>query len=386
MSGMRFSELDGLRGVCALSVCVFHFFCMLQPSLAHNMAQDPSPLLLLPIIPAFWNGHLAVWIFFVMSGFVVAASASRRRRWLPVSILARYVRFAIPMTASVCFAWALLTLDPTAATELAAIRPAKWLRYTFQEPIPGFLDAVQDGLVGAFASGSSGFNNVLWTMRIEFVGSCVILLLYAMPDRRLTVVGLVAFAWACFASGERIYMTFAAGALMFEFRAAVGFAPFGRALPRAALAGGLAWGALSSRTPPALGLDLSDVRFFASLGHGRELPMLIPSTLIVFACLALTPVARGLNAPLAQWLGRISFPLYLVHAPILYTLVARPAVETDAPTLLLFLLFLAVSLAVATAFATLIEEPSLSLNRRLVAMLERRLEDRRGRANTVEGS
>jgi len=54
MSGKRFLGLDGLRGVCALTVLLFH---------AANLFHHG---------PIFQHGYLAVDMFFLLSGFVIA--------------------------------------------------------------------------------------------------------------------------------------------------------------------------------------------------------------------------------------------------------------------------------------------------------------------------
>ena len=58
----RFHSLDGLRGVCALSVLLFHAADLFHPG---------------PVMP---HGFLAVDMFFILSGFVIALNHERRLR------------------------------------------------------------------------------------------------------------------------------------------------------------------------------------------------------------------------------------------------------------------------------------------------------------------
>jgi len=60
MSGKRFLGLDGLRGVCALTVLLFH---------AANLFHQG---------PIFQHGYLAVDMFFLLSGFVIAFTHEER--------------------------------------------------------------------------------------------------------------------------------------------------------------------------------------------------------------------------------------------------------------------------------------------------------------------
>ncbi|GLZ46582.1 acyltransferase [Actinomycetospora sp. NBRC 106375] len=64
---------------------------------------------------------------------------------------------------------------------------------------------------------------------------------------------------------------------------------------------------------------------------------------------------RTLNAPLMQYLGRVSFPLYLWHWPVL--LVTLHLAGREEPGLLLGVVIIAVSLALAVATGRWVEEP-----------------------------
>ena len=62
MSGNRFLGLDGLRGVCALTVVLFHASDLFHPG------------------PIFQHGYLAVDMFFLLSCFVIAFVHENRLR------------------------------------------------------------------------------------------------------------------------------------------------------------------------------------------------------------------------------------------------------------------------------------------------------------------
>jgi peptidoglycan/LPS O-acetylase OafA/YrhL len=92
MTAKRFHSLDGLRGVCALSVVLFHAADLFHPG---------------PLMP---HGYLAVDMFFLLSGFVIALNyegalqaglrmgeflRARARRLLPVFWLGAAFNIAI---------------------------------------------------------------------------------------------------------------------------------------------------------------------------------------------------------------------------------------------------------------------------------------------------
>jgi len=76
----RFSYMDSVRGLAALSVAIWHFFTALvdyrQPGLIST-----SPLHLL------WYGEAAVVFFFIYSGFILSYSYTNPPQKLPLSIM-----------------------------------------------------------------------------------------------------------------------------------------------------------------------------------------------------------------------------------------------------------------------------------------------------------
>lgn len=158
-----------------------------------------------PLVSLFYNGHFAVSIFFALSGYVLALpwhqngthqslpSSSmvakhegghhsrsdeacrtiRRRLW------GRFLRLHIPAAASMTFAYA-LQLAGAYNRRNTTLRPeitAYW--WTI---IPGnvpFANFVQALLGGELLHGTVEVNPVLWTLKLEFWGS-VVLLLYTL--------------------------------------------------------------------------------------------------------------------------------------------------------------------------------------------------------------
>ncbi|WP_158219649.1 acyltransferase [Ideonella sp. A 288] len=360
------ASLDGLRGVAALVVVAFHFLSAFAPGVVpHWSAQYPgwvaSPVSLL------FNGELAVSVFFVLSGFVLAASSLRPRRHLARDGVLRFVRLALPATASVVLAWCLLSAWPTAAMTLAVRSPGPWLGYTAQAPLPPFGAAVYEGLVGVFTRGHARFNNVLWTMRYELLGSLALFALFHLVRvRRWPVAWALCAVLAC-APIHKAYLCFCLGALLL-LAGERGWAPGARLSVLAVLVAvvlatpwsGLAPLMLQSAWPPALRPELQ---------NGLLYPLV--AVVLVAAAMHLPGWRRALSTPMAAWLGRQSFPIYLVHVPLLYTAAATAAVRFDAldggRLVLLFVAYLAGTVALAVAFERAVDAPVLRLCARVKA-------------------
>ncbi len=312
-----------------------------------------------------YNGTFWVSVFFVLSGFVLARASARRREHFARDVAIRYLRLALPAAASVVLAWTLLRAFPTAARTLNELAPSPWLRWVYQDPIPSIRHALQEGLLGIFLNGSSDFDNVLWTMRIELVGSLGVYAFFHWCRSQRLALGLLAVATLCGVGARSGWVAFAVGAvlqLLVERGLRIG--------PRVAL--------LAS----ALGLLIgSEARGFAvrhglgawptalQPGHPEGLAYPLGALLVVVGVL-FSPAWRTLmtTGP-CQWLGRISFALYLVHVPLLYTVCAAAAVHfglrSTGGLLVLAATFLPLAMLAALLFERVIDGPVLQLNRHL---------------------
>lgn len=231
-------SLDGLRGTAALVVVVFHFLACFAPELVP--AYSPRvPLWVDTPLGLVLNGSFAVSIFFVLSGFVLAGASSRSTAPIASTIFWRWVRLAVPATVSVFFGWLLLTLVPDAMVLLERHIASLWHRYVFQGTIPGPVEAATHGLFWIFVvtPEPGSFNNVLWTMKYEFIGSIGIYLFYRfVPRSRLVVLAAGAIA-ALALRAPMPYLAFAGGAMVFEVMARRPVMP--KRMPSALLATGV---------------------------------------------------------------------------------------------------------------------------------------------------
>jgi len=293
---------------------------------------------------------------------ITARAAAKRADPFYINIPLRYLRLALPATASVIFAWTALTAIPNAAIRLYQLDHSLWMAQTFQQRFPDFFHALFDGMVGIFINGGSFFNNALWTMQIEVIGSIAIYLVYGIKSgqRRRLIVLLIGFAtlfmphYLCFVLGGVMADRWSAGKL----RCAVPIT----ALTIGILLGfpGIGFGERLGipRLPPALALGTPD---------GLIPP--IAAALILLAVLNSAPLGKFLSTQIPQFLGRVSFPLYLFHVPLIYTVFAFVYVWAKPTSSLmvlgLFVAFLACSLGLASAGETWIDKPVLNSIRRV---------------------
>ena len=345
----RLTGLDGLRGVAALVVVFYHLSLVARPFIETGTEGDGWWWLTRTPLKLLTAGTESVLVFFVLSGLVVTLPALRDGfGWLGY-YGGRMLRLYLPVWASLAMAALAIALLPR---ELAAVTPDSWLARTNALTVswPQLLAE------GSLWKASYDVNNVLWSLRWELVFS-LSLPLFVMAARALRRAWVFAAALAvlCTVTGRLVdiealvYLpVFFLGVLMAvrlsDLRSAVGAWP---RLGRAALAAASLTLLIASwLARPIEGTIGSDVLWgLAGLGAAGLVVVVIGS-----------PTAeRALSSAVPRWLGKISFSLYLVQAPLIGTIAYLLG---DANWQLVTLLAVPGSLLLGWLFHLAVERPT----------------------------
>ncbi|HKC69422.1 MAG TPA: acyltransferase [Bacteroidia bacterium] len=180
----RITHLDGLRGVLALVVFVYHFLFCLAPQFilggTRNEVISDSYTLLKTItytpLNLFYNGSMAVNFFFVLSAYVLSYNYfnNNKAKLIRKNILKRYFRLAIPVLASCLFIYTLHVFNLFYKTPFPVIDVNRaWLSGLFPDNLD-LLQLIKYALVNVFFDDNASYNSVLWTMGIELTGSILV--------------------------------------------------------------------------------------------------------------------------------------------------------------------------------------------------------------------
>jgi peptidoglycan/LPS O-acetylase OafA/YrhL len=326
-AGKKDIPLEALRGVAAITVLLWHTMLGFFPQWSGLFPDRWPPQAALNGQAWFGlvHGPAAVTLFFVLSGFVLT------RRFLLTGdeqiivrgAIKRWPRLAGPVLATVLMSWLLFRLGLYRFAEGGALTGSPWLSkfaYAFETPFqPVFWDAVWQGAFLTFFRGDSFYDSSLWTMRYEFIGSFVsfgLALLIAMLPReagllRLAVIAVV-FALCGFVTP--IHAAFPCGVALAAF------------LPeRKTGLSGFAAGALILVAVYLLGFTGARTGAFvpvASALKNNVIPAEIFASALIIVAVELAPdgLRAGLSNRFAERLGALSFPLYLIHVPVLCSL------------------------------------------------------------------
>lgn len=292
----RYRFLDGLRGWAAIVVLFHHIFIDGLP--ANAVMADRS----LWAKVFFLNGTLAVCIFFVVSGFSLSIRylETGDKRGLARIAVGRYLRLALPIFSICAIVYMLLRLGMIPPAEQ---RPSPLdLFVAFVPTIKGLFSF---SLLNVFVSysGAETYNPPLWTMSYEFFGSYMVFSIVAMTRSwrlRTCIIGTLFIVLAAY---QTFFALFVAGILIADLY---------RQLDRSTFAD------LTGATLCLVGLLL----------------LLLPQAWFAFVHLAgatcltagvafCTPVRRLFENRLSDFLGWISFPLYLTQAAVIYSFSLR---------------------------------------------------------------
>ncbi|WP_268895176.1 acyltransferase [Goekera deserti] len=362
--GARLTSLDGLRGVAAL-VVVVHSTALALPSLAgQQLSPDrSSPAWWLTYTPLhlLWAGGEAVLVFFVLSGLVLALPHMRGSRpgtWAPY-YRKRLVRLYVPVVVAVALTGLIVTLVPRVVDPAAS-----WWTNAHAGPATLSVLVHDAGLLW----GTGWLNSPLWSLRYEVFFS-LFLPVFVVLVRQLTAplwlsvpASLWMTAWAASAGHQLIsfMFVFAVGVLLAQQLATL--AAWGTRV-NASRSAGLLWTALTAGGLLALLTEwwvkalVADGTLWVPLGRPGGV---LGTAVLVFVVLHCPAVRRAFDRRPVQWLGTISFSLFLVHEPIVVS-VATFTPATPSGLLVSLAVGLPLSLLAAVVFWWLVERPSLDL-------------------------
>lgn len=307
----HYEVLDGLRGTAALCVVFFHIQELITPDYAHNLMH---------------HGFLAVDFFFVLSGFVVGyAYDARRAIGAPPEVALNFWGFikrrlirlhpVVPVAAVVALAG--YVFDPFVGADHAigiAISPGK-LALIFGLSLFLLPTPVLPGCFGETHS----LNGPSWTLFLEYIAN----LLYAAFGHHLkrglhialciaAAIGLAVTAaqfkelvlgwdWDHIWVGwVRLAYPFLTGLLLYRLN-------------------------LKLRVPqPYLVCSVLLIAVFAVPTAG-PLNSLMEAGMVIFVFPLIVMMGAGSQQRVAGWLGKLcrftgqlSYPLYIIHYPLIY--------------------------------------------------------------------
>ncbi len=346
----RMVFVDGLRGVASLWVLFFHIGQggQIESLLQHlpNAARE--------FVDA---GYLGVSIFFVLSGFVIDSSLFSKTmslRFFGHFVAKRSLRLNPPY-------WVALVVTVAAGLLKAALNHG-----SYRAPSLGNFAAhafyLQDLLH------MTPINDVYWTLALEiqmYVAFCAILVFLSWLVRRTQsrwvepmAFGLIAVAASLYplglANSQRLVGVFFPYAYLFVIGV---FINRWRVRPHD----------LVMTTTLIFQLVVLAAGALRSANARRTIVGLLTAVLILLA-IQRGSMSRWMSGRMFQFLGRISYSLYLIHVTVLgplYRVAFKLSPKTAISEGFWLVAATAISLGVAWVFSQFVEVPAMKLSRRI---------------------
>ena len=339
----RYEILDGLRGVAALMVVVFHCFETYVPVFKTQIVN---------------HGYLAVDFFFVLSGFVIGyAYDDRWDKMTTWGFFKRRLTRLHPMViAGTLIGAALFFFAGAAFPETLKVPGWKFALCLVMGllilPCPNSLDIRGWGELNSF-------NGPQWTLTFEYIGN----ILYAFVFRHLPRIALAALCivcafftldltlgWDVFGffpdgpqytviggwslTGQQLYIGFTR--LLYPFLCGL---LISRILPSHRsesnpsgspihLKGGFWWCSLA--LVALFSIPCIGGKPGVPDGIYQAVCILLLFPVIVLAGSGSVTTGKRSTA-VCKWLGAISYPIYITHYPIMYMQMGWVAAHSDAP-------------------------------------------------------
>ncbi|EOU1296376.1 acyltransferase family protein [Cronobacter sakazakii] len=325
MKDRKISSIEGVRGIACFMVILSHLSLIFLPYL-----HGESPRLalgwfdkLIYSVPAgfLYSGTSAVYIFFVLSGYVLTYACINNGDVLRncCNMAARrYIRLCIPTLSSVIICYFAFSLFEDSTGNLP------WISSYGKNVDVTLSGAISNGLFGSIFLGDNRYNWVTWTMKIEFYGSLLVFasipLIINLKNKVIVPAVIGIFFCLCSPGKDGYgYASFYFGISMY-FSRGISY----RALAIAIFIFGCYLAGYHYRQP-SYSFITSYMTF--DMPGGRILHYyffnMISGVLIVYSTLKSDCLSFITSNKLSIWLGKLSFSAYLLQMPVYYVVTSK---------------------------------------------------------------
>ncbi|QIN62863.1 Acyltransferase family protein [Caballeronia sp. SBC1] len=396
-----FGFIEGMRGMAALQVVLTHLFSAFFPVFAGvggnahyaweaEFARTPLYFLI--------DGNTAVYIFFLMSGFVLAPSFLTTKLGACQIIAKRFARLYIPVLAAGIISVGLWLILPAARDHAVGVTMSAWASALCRNPM-SLWSIIKDTTLNSMVLGyetesvlqhipivsslivgtplTLAFNPPLWTLHAELWGSVLtiaVAFFYKAVSRRvfwpvcliaLLVTGtsfftLFLLGFAAYVSKERLVRLKSRGASL---------------VAGILIACGITVSSTLSQHPFDVALNVANQVAWLNTRAGIRLQFEFGAILIMLGVCLCHQARAALSMRLPVWLGKISFSLYLIHFPVIFTVgfavfnAVYPTFGYGLSAAFAMATSMALSLLLAIAFERYVDARSVRFSRKLTAYM-----------------
>ncbi|KAI5301214.1 hypothetical protein KEM55_000428 [Ascosphaera atra] len=346
--------VDGLRGVASFIVVTGHL-CTSFCDYLHNPSPDDhgeqSPYLFqLPFFRLIVAGRGAVAIFFFITGFVNSLNPVKNARAgntavglknLARSTFTRSGRLVAPTTFATLIGWVLAQMN---GFGMALRSDSWWIRGVATPPDPTWWDAfvhLFKSVTLSWANGKTDFVKTHWTLifflHASFTVYLALMAMTLLSKRSWYVTNIFLYVYAWCSGNYLVGTNIFAGILMAQLQIDLGSRATSllpKAMPSIMIFLALFFCSYpqENQTWQPWSRHMQDFMVRITPGgteHSRYW-MSLGTTLLMFGVFFSRNARRVLTSPLFNFLGRVSFPVYLLHDTLIRTILVWLVYGPDA--------------------------------------------------------
>jgi peptidoglycan/LPS O-acetylase OafA/YrhL len=358
----RMFELDAVGGIASLIVVFDHFSELFYRRKGVSI-DDPVSLLKATPFGVLVQGSSAVITFFVLSGFVLSIpfrAEDHSISW-PRFVCKRILRLYLPFVVALALASA---ADSAFSTHGIPTLNA-WFNSSWSRPI-NLRDLVSHAfLVNHFDY--TEYNKAFWTLAYEMQMSLIFPLLYCFGAKLKEYLPYVCFVLMVLGTAkipgvdvQIVYLLSAAGLFLLGITLSRNSSYLEARMSRVSL-----------RSRRILTVAVLFVFAYGGvLARGTSWMNLSPALIAIASSVTILMALsdqvwrKFLNLPVCQFLGKVSYSLYLVHLTVLYSLIylTHTHASSGAYWVAFFPTYVLLSLSAAWIYFMLVERVCISLS------------------------
>lgn len=334
MEQKRILWIDGLRGIACILIVLHHFILGYYPAAylgsdgVSHMTSGADTAFAQSPLGFFVNGDVWVTVFCVVSGFVIANQVWRMTdgRQYSKALLKRYPRLVLPVFAVSVIIYLMLQLGLFWNLQTSYITGSEWLSSYYQDKTD-LRVLITDSLIYNWLIGHRlVYSNAFWMLKDLFAGSYVAYILaYIGKDAKRRMLWVYLFVFIIFFPINTHQTDFVIGVLTAFLYGQFGkyfrshqkiFVPIGLLL----ILIGFFLGGYPTGMVPTNGY-----RYLAAM-EGMLPRDVYYHRLAVFSlffgiCM-ISGLQKALGTAPCRFLGKISYAVYLIHIPVLFSVTA----------------------------------------------------------------
>ena len=319
--------ITGFKGWLALLVVIHHFGLVFFPSLVNGdgrylfiSKKMTKTIIQSPFNFIGYGGALAVSFFFIISGYLIAKKSYNKSIDISNKMLDRYKKLVRPVLYSSLFALVLVTI-----CKKIDLFWNPWLSsFSYYKNVePNIILCLYQSFVDTFATGAATFNPPLWTMSAELLGSLFLYILFHIFKNNEKFYHILFIILLIFLRTNISYFIFGVFVEKFEREGYFSIIKNNVIIKLILLIlciylFGFTYLSCSTNTYVILN-KLFTYKY--TIIDSVTLVRYISSVLFFILLINSKVLIRIFSFKISYLLGKISLPLYLLHWPILYTLI-----------------------------------------------------------------